>query len=214
MNNTSFDINKITDTQNLAQNRGTSTYASEWAVQQNSGIFEIISRLIETTKPSRILEIGTAMGGLPCFLNHICDSINLPCKILSYDIIEYSWYHYIRDLGIDVRVENIFLDNYTRVKEEVSQFIQQEGRTLVLCDGGSKIDEFKALSGFLKPDDIIMAHDYAPSADYFNDHMYLKIWNWHEIQDSDVEECCKEYDLQPFNQEEFIQVAWMCRIKK
>ena len=59
-----------------------------------------------------------------------------------------------------------------------------------------------------------MAHDYAPNKEYFEEHMRDKIWNWHEIQDSDIQESCKKYHLTPYMQNEFLSVAWACFIKQ
>ena len=58
-----------------------------------------------------------------------------------------------------------------------------------------------------------MAHDYSPSTEYFEEHINNKIWNWHEIQDSDIQESVSEYSLEPFMQEDFQQVVWVCKIK-
>lgn len=49
----------------------------------------------------------------------------------------------------------------------VESFIKREGTTLILCDGGSKINEFNILSKYLKSGDIIMAHDYVDTKENF-----------------------------------------------
>jgi hypothetical protein len=113
--------------------------------------------------------------------------------------------------------ENLFGSNYTKLveeeKEKLINFIRKPGVTIVLCDGGSKKNEFNLLSEFLKEGDIIMAHDYAPSLEFSMEKMQNKIWNWHEILDADIEESCKKFNLTPFLQEEFLNVAWVCRQK-
>lgn len=55
-----------------------------------------------------------------------------------------------------------------------------------------------------------MAHDYAPNTEYFEQYMRNKIWNWHEIQDSDIIDSCEKYGLKPYMREEFLSVAWAC----
>jgi hypothetical protein len=43
--------------------------------------------------------------------------------------------------------------------------------------------------------------------------MKNKIWNWHEIQDSDIIDACEKYNLEPFMEQEFLQAAWVCKKK-
>ena len=80
----------------------------------------------------------------------------------------------------------------------------------MLCDGGDKRREFKTFHKYLKKNDIIMAHDYAPNSEVFKDEYLNKIWNWHEFQDDFA-----EYEnLEPYLQEIFKNYAWCIRIKK
>jgi hypothetical protein len=120
----------------------------------------------------------------------------------------------ILEIGIDVRVENVFNSHYTEVKQEVIDFIRQDGTTLILCDGGSKIHEFKILSDYMKNNDFIMAHDYSQNEETFKENVYMKIWNWHEISDKDIQESCEKNNLVSYNQEIFNKVAWVCKVKK
>ena len=89
--------------------------------------------------------------------------------------------------GIDVRVENIFNEDWTNVKQDVIDFIQQEGVTIVLCDGGWKIGEFKIFSKLIKDGDYILAHDYSYDKVTYENEIKNKIWNWCEITESDIE---------------------------
>ena len=58
-----------------------------------------------------------------------------------------------------------------------------------------------------------MAHDYAANLEVFENNIKGKVWNWMEIQDSDIDDCCAKFNLIPLNQEEFTNVAWVCKIK-
>lgn len=203
---------KVYKKSNLEFNDSISTYDG-WGAQQNPNIFETFHYFLDEIRPKRILEIGTSIGGLTSFLNYTCKRLSIDCNILSYDIHEHNWYKEMIDAGIDVRVENIFDSNYTVVKQETIDFIKQDGITLVLCDGGSKIHEFNLLSNFLKINDIIMAHDYAPNFDYFEEHIKYKIWNWFEIKDSDVQDAIDKNNLERFKYELFLNVAWLCMRK-
>jgi hypothetical protein len=55
-----------------------------------------------------------------------------------------------------------------------------------------------------------MAHDYAPSAEYFEEYMKDKIWNWMEIQDSDIQQSIDKYNINNYMEEDFRDVAWYC----
>ena len=141
----------------------------------------------------------------------------------STDLITYDVYkpEYLigrveqNNLNIDVRYENIFNDDYTLKDEEsVKNMIQQKGRTIVLCDGGNKKEEFKTLSNYLKTGDIIMAHDYAFDETDYKENIHNKIWYWHEIQNSDISESCEKNNLFDFMSEDFNKVVWCCKIKK
>jgi hypothetical protein len=159
------------------------------------------------------LEVGTALGGFTEFLKIITDELNLNTKILSYDISERPWYYQMVEKGIDVRVENIFNEDWSGVKQEVVNFVQQNGTTIILCDGGWKIGEFKILSRLIKEGDYILAHDYSVSKEVYESEIKDKIWNWCEITEQDIEESVIENNLKSYNQDKFSQSVWVCKMK-
>ncbi len=188
---------------------------------QHEDVASCFEKLIKETKPSQILEIGTALGGLSLLLLDLLMEHGTPTSTLrTYDVHvrNLHWLDKAIEEGArgEIFVENVFNHNYTELEkvEKIRGYIQQPGCTIVLCDGGNKIKEFNILSQHLKPGDIIMAHDYAPNINYFREFNKDKIWNWCEIQDSDIEECSKVYNLEPFMQDDFTQVVWVCKIKK
>jgi cephalosporin hydroxylase len=204
---------KVYKKSNLEHNDSISTYDG-WAAQQNPNVFETFHYFLDEIKPKQILEIGTSIGGLTSFLNYTCKKLSLDCHILSYDINHHDWYKDMISDGIDVRVENVFNYEYTEVKQEVIDFIQQDGVTLILCDGGSKIHEFNLLSNFMKTGDFIMAHDYSQDKETFDREVYKKLWNWFEISDKDIEDACLRNNLKTYNKETFDKVVWVCKIKE
>ena len=203
---------EITKEVNLIMNDGLSSYMG-MASQQNHNVYEVFYNFLNDVKPKRILEIGTALGGFTQFLKKVSDELQLDINILSYDIYEMTWYQTMIQNDIDVRVENVFDSNYQSVKQEVIDFIQQGGITLVLCDGGNKVGEFNLLSNYIKEGDFIMAHDYADNRENFDTNFNRKIWNWHEIQDSDINESCLRNNLKSYNKEIFDSVVWVCKTK-
>ena len=203
---------KIYKKSSLEDNDSISVY-NGWGAQQNYKIFEVLHHFLNEIKPKQILEIGTSIGGLTTYIDYVCKKLNLDTKFISYDILEYNWYQDMRNNGIDVRVENVFYDDYKGVKQEVIDFIKNDGTTLILCDGGNKIGEFNLLSDFMKSGDFIMAHDYAENDITFKNDIYMKIWNWHEISDKDIENACVRNNLRTYNKDIFDKVVWVCKIK-
>jgi cephalosporin hydroxylase len=178
---------------------------------------KVFKEFLSQTKPARILEIGTFHGGLTLCLRDIMDELGLQNNpILTYDIHDQEFLKpLVKDRNVDVRTKNLFdYDNNTFINEEakyeIESFIQQDGLSLILCDGGCKKCEYNTIAPLLKAGDVIMAHDYAPNAEYFEQHMKDKIWNWCEIQNSDISNIDK---LVFFQQEFLLQIAWMSRIK-
>jgi hypothetical protein len=183
------------------------------AAQQYHGVYEVFYNFIKEVKPTRILEIGTALGGFTSFLKLCCDELNLNTNIRSYDIHSNPWYKDMVESGIDVRVENIFSEGFKSVDNEVIDYIQGEGTSIVLCDGGWKIGEFNLLSDYIKSGDFIMAHDYAYDKEFFDTQINGKIWNWHEISEMDIHESCLRNNLQSYKKEIFDIVVWVCKKK-
>lgn len=205
--------NKIRKKCDLENNDSISIYQN-WAAQQHYDIFEVFHNFLNKIKPSQILEIGTSLGGFTSFLNYTIKKCEINCKILSYDIHEHNWYNEMRSNGIDLRIENVFKENYTEVKQEVIDYIKEDGTTLILCDGGNKVGEFNLLSNYIKRGDIIMAHDYAENELVFKNKIYMKKWNWHEISDKDIQDACIKNNLISYNKNIFDDVVWVCKIKE
>ena len=204
---------KITKKCSLEHNDSISTY-NGWGAQQNYNVFEVFHNFIEEVKPKRILEIGTSLGGFTSFLKYTTDKLNIPCEVLTFDIHEKYWYGELVSMGIKVRIENIFLNDFTEVTQEVIDFIKSDGTTIVLCDGGDKVREFNVLSNYLKEGDYILGHDYAFDREKFETSINRKIWNWHELSESDIVDACNRNNLEDYNRETFESVVWVCKTKK
>jgi len=191
------------------------------SIEQNPNIIDVFNKLINDIKPSRILEIGTFAGGLTLIMRDLLNLNNLEdSDVITYDVNTPSFLiNQISNIKITVNVVNLFSDNYMNFKDENSKnelinIIGQSGVTLVLCDGGSKKNEFNLISSLLKKGDVIMAHDYAPNEIYFQEHIKNKLWNWLEIQDSDIDESCISNNLKPYMEDDFRKVVWVCKIKE
>ena len=186
---------------------------------QHTLIKEKFLKLLTELKPVKIIEIGTSSGGLTLLLRDILDGNGLEkTRLISYDVNEPSHLrHYVnKGSKIELKIENIFNNQYDKLEngQEVIDIITSKGTTLILCDGGSKKNEFRLLSDYLKVGDVIMAHDYSPNETYFQEHINNKVWNWLEIQDNDINESCEKNNLLPYMEDDFRQVVWVCKIKK
>lgn len=186
------------------------------AIEQHAYVIRSFMELLSKTSPKRVIEIGTFHGGLTLIIKDILNSLSLDnTAIYTYDINNE---HYLEDLvnqerltNINIYKHNLFSGDYLKlIDNNIQNIISDEGTTILLCDGGCKKCEFNLLSEYLKSGDIIMAHDYAPNKEYFEEHMRDKIWNWHEIQDSDIQDSIINNNLQPYMREEFLTVAWAC----
>jgi cephalosporin hydroxylase len=187
--------------------------------QQHIDIPKSFKELFLISKPSQVIEIGTSYGGLTLLLRDILDEIGMEeTKLITYDKDKFHYldYHIENGRKIDSRIKNIFNHMYNDIVEldEIKDLINLTGTTIVLCDGGYKKAEFRLLSDLIKPGDIIMGHDYSPNKEYFEEYINNKIWNWLELTDSDVLEPCSKNNLEPFMDEEFKKVVWVCKIKK
>lgn len=186
--------------------------------QQHTRIFDVIPQLLSNVKPVRILEIGTAAGGFTLFVRHTLDKLGLNNSVIrTFEIHPAVTHENFKAFPntIELFYENLFNQSYNELMkpEMVKDFIQQDGTTLVICDGGNKVTEFNTLAPFLKSGDYIMAHDYAESRDYFINHILNKVWSWMEINEDDIKNSCDQYSLQPFMQSELQSVVWVCKKK-
>ena len=188
-------------------------------LQQHEEYHVPFTKLLEATKPKRILEIGTGAGGLTLFLRDKLNELGLKDTYLkSYDVNTTTFDGNLHDLtNLELSKENLFGGGNEFIlerKDLIEPYIQQEGLTIVMCDGGNKIKEFNQISPLLKSGDIIMAHDFCDNSELFESEYRDKIWNWCEIQQKDIQSACDQENLVDFMKEDFNKVVWVCKIKK
>ena len=187
-----------------------------YTAQQHENVFDVFRKFLTEIRPARILEIGTAGGGFTLFLRETLNDLGLNnSKIKSFDVVECGWYPTLRNFNIEINIENLFDKSYTILEkpEKIAPFIQDEGITLVLCDGGSKINEFNLLSPLIKNGDFIMAHDYVDIWENYKENYVDKIWNWCEIEEKYIEKISIEQNLIHYKKENFDPVVWVCKRK-
>jgi len=204
---------RITKNTNLEANDSLSSFDG-FVAQQNHSAYQIFHDFLNEIKPKRILEIGTGTAGFTRFLQVVSNECNLNIDIRSYDIVDLNWYEEIRKTGVKILNQNIFIGNFEDIDAEVKNFIQSEGTTIILCDGGKKKDEFNLLANFMKPGDFIMAHDFSESLEVFQSRINHRVWNWCEITESDIMPAIESCGLKNYKQELFETAAWVCKKKE
>lgn len=207
-----FSQSLISKRINLDANDGLSAYDGH-AAQQHHDAFGVMFNFFDKVKPKNILEIGTALGGFTRVMYNFGKHFNPESTMLSYDIHRNTWYDDMIKDGMDIRVENAFGEGFLSIKQEVIDYIQRPGVTIVFCDGGWKKGEFNLLSNYIKPGDFILAHDYSDSKEVFEEKIKGKVWNWFEISYDDIKSACEANGLIEYDKEAFNNVAWTCRQK-
>jgi len=186
-------------------------------LQQNQYLVENLKNILSLIKPNRIVEIGTARGGMTLLMSDILNELGLKgSKIKTFDITIRGHLKNLKLENVEFYVGNIFNwgKRYLDKPEEIVDFLSEEGVNLILCDGGNKISEFNILAKYLKKGDIIMAHDYAPNREVFDSEYKDKIWNWLEIEDKYIKKSVEEYNLFDYEMDLIKPTAWVAKIKK
>jgi hypothetical protein len=154
-----------------------------------------------------IIEIGFHRGGFSLWLYK---NKKIETELFCFDI---TFNHKeVDNENINFILGDCFEEN---TKNKIKEIIQKKGKTLLLCDGGKKNEEFNTFSSYLKSGDVIMCHDYSEN---LNDYSELseKI-NWPHPSESNylqIKNFIELNNLQPFLYEEFKNVLWGSFIKK
>lgn len=151
--------------------------------------FMDLANAVKEDPITTIVELGTDYGGLTNLLADHPISDN--AEIHTFDMNGSKFKSHNNKI-------TFYQGTFEQHHEKITELISRNGRCLLLCDGGNKPEEFKQYQKFLKPYDIIMAHDYA-----------CKNWKWCEFTNKDAD----YVGLIPFLQETFSGYAWCIRMK-
>lgn len=196
--------------------RGHTEYKG-YTAQQVDNFYPTIRKFLEEVRPSRVLEIGTAGGGFILAVREILNEIGLQdTPVRTFDVIESPYYEKLRTFNIEINIENIFDHAYLNLvkPERIVPYIQQEGITIVFCDGGHKVGEFNSIAPHIKKGDYILAHDYIDTWENYQTNFKEKIWDWCEVEEKYIEKVSLSENLEFHNKEEFDKIVWVCKIKK
>lgn len=179
---------------------------------QNKHIDKAFNELKKIFYPKNIIEIGTCYGGFAVFLKHTFSDSN----VYTFDPIEWGTPEYIKYKRNVFAANNITFYNedcFLREGQKIKDLLKE--KTLLLCDGAHKVNEFSFFSQFLQSGSVIMAHDYAKNREYFEKEILDKYWTTSfEFDGSQFDQWCIDKNLEPLLQDEFDRAVWFIRIKK
>jgi len=181
---------------NIVQN-GSVTYMDGIHISQPINALKELNSIIKSF--DTIIEIGYYMGGLTYWF---FKNKKETAKIISYDVYDYNRVQY--ESNISFITKDCFAS-----EDEIKNFIQSHGKTLLFCDGGFKEQEFNTFCKHLKKDDVIMLHDYYDDKQPEEYNSFSESAGWiypHESKYSSIEESIIKYDLKKFKYEEFRKV--------
>jgi hypothetical protein len=183
-------------------------YDGKHTTQQVPNIKMFFEPLLIDENFELIIEIGTSYAGLTYILDDIINKNNLNHNIHTFDLIHRD---YVESELIKRNCKYNILDEYQpKFKTTIIDLISQNGKTLILCDGGNKISEFNTYSEYLKKGDFIMAHDYSFDLETFNTTIKDKYWNWFEISHNDISDSIHKNNLVEYTKINFNYAAWAC----
>jgi hypothetical protein len=164
-------------------------------MNQNRLAIPTWSYLMETYPPKRIIELGAYNGGFTTAIG--VHAWRIGAEVHSWDTSKCPNDHW-KSLSDFLNIRFYQDDVFSNV-DTIGSLIASPGPTILLCDNGDKKKEFNTFSQFLKPGDIIGAHDY-----HVPDYWYCS-----EITLKDVEYAVKANELTPFMQEHFDLCGWL-----
>jgi hypothetical protein len=169
----------------------------------------ILSKFFEgmNPKPSQIIEIGTASGGLSVFLKIAAIQMG-GCDFRTYDIREkITCQELFNRLGIEFQKGDVFL-----MEGWIGGRIQSPGRTVLFCDGGDKAKELNTFSPYLKVGDIILSHDYWDTKEECKQNN--SVWKWCEHTLSDIQDSVVKHNLARYEKDLMQSAGWSCFVKE
>jgi len=159
---------------------------------------------------ARVIELGTGPGGLAVLLKRHCEAVG--ARFVTYDRLSAAVpLDRFTELNIDFRVKD-FSESFT--VGEIARELQQPGVSVLLCDGADPARELSLFADYLKPGDLVLAHDYASSAEVYRRDIAGKLWSWCEVTDADLVEASERNGLEEILTETFHPAVWTCRVKR
>ena len=167
-------------------------------VKQIKGTLEVFDKFFEMYEFQNIIEIGTGNGA---FSTYVVDSVkDKDTKFATCDIrrIKKRIHNYLVENGATVITCDVNKDN------TLVDIVKSDGRCLILNDGALKLPQFVRFAKIMKPNDIMLTHDY-----------YRKRESAAGIITMDnVRKCINKNDLKVIHGDMFEDFIWLCVIKR
>lgn len=170
-------------------------------MNQNRMAVPVWSYAMDLYRPERIIEIGSYNGGFTIALAFAGWTQDV--AVYSFDVMEApseQWRDIARFLNVKFYRGDVF---QAEAQELIRGFVQLDGPSFVLCDGGDKPREFEEFSSYLKRGDIIAAHDF-----YTPPH-----WEASEITLEHCERIAVKRGLTRWNADLFSLAGWIAYAK-
>ena len=167
-----------------------------YPMQQNNTIFSYFPGFFQQHEFDHVVEIGTSEGGFSLYLHDLS-------QLHGFTFRTYDVENKLHETPpFDFRHKSAWDGEGF---DEIVDTIELPGKVLLVVDGGDKPKEINLYSPFLKTNDIVICHDYAPTKAYHEEHLNTLPyrWNWLEIEDKDIDRT----NLEAINTN-LINVAW------
>lgn len=182
-------------------------YYKDIQLAQTPGAKEVIKEAIQYF--DTIIEIGFLHGGLSLWIQ---DNKPDKTKFIAIDINNQNkWQGKHTPAGgehIDFRI----VDCFSSAGKQLIVNELKSSKTLLLCDGSHKNNEFNYYSPFLSQGSAILLHDYIDDSkdiNYWNHLTKTKDWTAPpESQFSAIKKSVDKYNLKPFMYNELLNVFW------
>lgn len=188
----------------LFNTEGSSTKILGMPMNQNRLAVPTWSYAMEVAPPARVIELGTYNGGFTIALGMHAYNLEPRARITSYERSKAPDQRFAalgEFLGIRFRDQ---VDIWT-CEGEIADLIRGDGLTYVLCDGGDKPRELATFTQYLKPGDVIAAHDYATDDPRVDPHP----WPWGEVSIEQGKAVAQANRLEPWLQDHFDLAGWL-----
>ena len=120
-----------------------------------------ILRILNDFDVDAFIEIGTNVGGLSSLMfgrTAVCHEFKYLGLELDFTIVNP---HVLMLRSHTPRFQILNLDCFsTTAFQVVGDHLRNSGRCAIYCDGGNKIKELYHFVGLLRPNDILLCHDY------------------------------------------------------
>jgi hypothetical protein len=163
-------------------------------IKQKKGIVKVFDSFFKKEKFKNIVEIGTGNGAFSTYFAK--KAKDMGSSFITYDIKKISKKVEKELLMLGGTVVTCDINKST----DVENIIADEGRFLLLNDGGLKVPEFLRFAKLIKVCDIILTHDYYKDRKTTAGIVVIE----------DVKKCIEKNNLEIINEELFDDALWLC----